>query len=262
MQTPHVYNYARPSSPGPQGSWPVSAGGTSTDYANDVAVDGAGNVTVTGFFYSSTALLGTTRLTSQGSQDVFVAKVDKTGKFLWAVSAGSSSSDKGYGVAADSLGNAVVTGMFVGPATFGTTTLNTSGDILIARLDKSGKWLWATSAGRTMMDGAYGVAVDGSGNTAITGRFYKSAVIGSSTLTSAGSLDIFVARVDKTGKFLWSASAGGTSTDESYGLAVDGAGNAIFCGKFQNSAMFGSTKLTSQGGTDAFIARVDSSGKF
>ncbi len=105
--------------------WVVSAGASDSDVGRGIAVDNAGNSYVTGLFLFTTTF-GSTTLTAKGgggSGDVFVAKLSPSGKFLWVVSAGGGSWDFGWGIAVDNAGNSYVTGAFVGPATFGSTTL-------------------------------------------------------------------------------------------------------------------------------------------
>ncbi len=135
--------------------------------------------------------------------DVFAAKLSPSGKFLWAVSAGGSGGDDvGSGIAVDNAGNSYVTGGFEGTATFGSTTLTSKGnaDIFVSKLSPSGKFLWAVSAGGSGGDGGSGIAVDGSGNSYITGGFEGTATFASTTLTSKGSNDIFMAKLDSGGK--------------------------------------------------------------
>ncbi len=138
----------------------------------------------------------------------------------WAERAGGSSNDYGYGIAVDSSGNAFVTGYFRGSsADFGSTTLNSSGasDVFVAKLDSSGNWLWAERAGGSSADYGSGIAVDSSGNAYVTGFFRSpSADFGSTTLNSSGAYDVFVAKLDSSGNWLWAERAGGSS-NEDYG---------------------------------------------
>ena len=59
----------------------------------------------------------------------------------------------------------------------------------------------------------------------MTGAFYDTASFGSMNVTSAGNTDVFVAKLDASGTFLWAESAGATSYDSGLDIAVDGAGN-------------------------------------
>ena len=101
--------------------WAVQARGTSTSQGLDIAYEGAGGALVTGYF-SGEASFGSTSLTSRGSYDLFVMHVAASGAIDWAVQAGGTSFDRGYGVAHDGAGGALVTGYFSGEASFGSTS--------------------------------------------------------------------------------------------------------------------------------------------
>ena len=75
--------------------------------------------------------------------------------------------------------------------------------------------VWAKRAGGPATSPAIGIAVDGSGNSYVTGLFGGSATFGpgetnETTLTSAGSFEIFVAKYDASGELVWAKRAGGT----------------------------------------------------
>ncbi len=108
-------------------AWAVPAGGSGYDNSIGVAADAGGNALVTGSF-EGTARFGAgsvpTSLLSAGNSDVFVAKFGAgTGACAWAVGAGGSGSDAGYGTAVDAGGNAVVSGNFQLVANFGNLAL-------------------------------------------------------------------------------------------------------------------------------------------
>jgi hypothetical protein len=241
--------------------WAMKAGGTDDEYGASIAVDGSGNCYVTGQFGGS-ATFGNTTVVSSGSEDVFIAKYDATGAVLWVKQAGGTSSDEGYDIAVDNSGNSYVTGYFSGSATFGSTILTGSGsaDIFIAKYNAVGTMLWASQAGGTSGDYGQGIAVDGSGNSYVTGHFFGSVTLGSVTLASIGSADIFVAKYDGSGTVLWAKQSGGTTPDVSDGIAVDGNSNSYITGYFRGSATFGNTTLSSSGDADIFIAKYDASG--
>ena len=63
----------------------------------------------------------------------------------------------------------------------------------------------------------------------MTGHFTGSIGFGATTLTSSGGKDVFVAKLDPNGQFLWAKAAGGFGDDQGLGIAVapevDGSGN-------------------------------------
>jgi hypothetical protein len=237
--------------------WAKQAGGNNWDVGFGIATDSSGNSYVTGFFAES-ASFGSTTLTSSGGEDIFVAKLDSSGNWLWAKQAGGTGLDIGYGIATDSSGNSYVTGFFAESASFGSTTLTSSGgeDIFVAKLDSSGNWLWVKQAGGNNWDVGFGIATDSSGNSYITGLFAEFASFGSTTLTSSGQDDIFVAKLDNNGNWLWVKQAGGISSDEGFAITTDSSENSYVTGYYQGTASFGSIELTSSGGNDIFIAKL------
>ncbi len=210
--------------------WATRAGGSSDDSGNGVAVDGSGNVVVTGEFNSPTISFGATTLTNAtGSGDLFVAKLTPTGAWQWATGAGSSDDASGSSVAVDGSDNVVVTGFFRSPTiTFGTITLTNAAaleyDIFVAKLTPTGAWQWATSAGSSDDDSGSSVAVDGSGNVVVTGFFASPTLtFGATTLTSAGGYsDIFLARLLPDGDLL-----GGTVYLDTNGDGTRTAGEGL-----------------------------------
>jgi hypothetical protein len=230
------------------------------DIGFSLAVDGQGNVLIVGVF-SDIADFGGTKLTSKGKSDLFVAKLDTSGKWLWAKRAGSAGFDIGFSLAVDGQGNIVITGYFSSSADFGNTKLTSKGpyDLFVAKLDTSGKWLWAKRAGSAGRENGVGIVVDAKGNILITGNFESIADFGSTKLTSKGRNDLFVAKLNTSGKWLWAKRAGSAGFDIGVGIVLDGQGSVFVIGYFSDSADFGSTKLTSKGGIDTFVWKLQGS---
>jgi hypothetical protein len=246
--------------------WAVSAGGTNSDYGYGIDVDYASNVYLTGQF-RGTATFGLTTLVSNGDySDAFVAKLTRNGDFQWAVRVGGPSSDMGKGIAVDGLGNIYIYGSYLQTATFGSITLSSSGwgNIYVAKLNSGGNFLWAVSGGAIAQDHtyAYGLALDSAGNIYLTGNFMGTAIFGATTLISSGSGDIYAAKLDNTGNFLWAIQAGGTDMDYANGIAVDDSANIYLTGFFGGTATFGPTTFTSLGENDIYVSKLDSLGNF
>ena len=204
-----------------------------------------------------------TTLTSAGAADIFVVKYDSDGNLIWAQSAGGVGDDGGSGIATDAMGQVVMTGSFAENATFAGTTLTGEGglDVFTAKYDAGGDLLWARSAGGRDYDYGVDIAIDPSGNVFVAGDYWITAIFGTVTLTSRGLDDIFVAKYDAAGNFLWARSAGGVLADDgSSGLATDPAGNVLMTGLFQGTIWFGETALASLGSFDIIVAKYGSAG--
>jgi FlgD Ig-like domain/Beta-propeller repeat len=242
--------------------WATKAGGNYLDYSYAIALDDNGNCYVTGCF-SGIASFGSYSLTTNGNNDsdIFVAKMDANGNWLWATKAGGSNSDEGYSIALDDSGNCYVTGEFEGIATFGSYSVTGYAyDIFVAKMDANGNWLWATEAGGE--DESNGIAIDDNGNCYVTGNFIGTATFGSYSVTSYGNNDIFVAKMDANGNWLWATKAGGSSSDKGFGIAIDDTGNSFVTGMFCGPATFGSYSVTSYGNNDIFVAKMDTNGNW
>ncbi|NQV17628.1 MAG: SBBP repeat-containing protein, partial [Armatimonadetes bacterium] len=239
-------------------SWAIQAGGIiGNDEGIGIAVDDTGNSYVTGYFID-TATFGSYSLTSSGCSDIFVAKTDAVGNWLWATQAGGPPYDWGSEITIDNTGNSYVTGYFGETAIFGSYSLTSSGsgDIFVAKMDEDGNWLWATQAGGSSYEFVNGMTIDDGGNSFVTGRFEGTASFGPYSLSSNGFWDIFVAKMDTNGNWLWTVQAGGNGYDWGYGIAIDDDGNSFVTGEFEDSASFGSYSLSSSGQKDIFVAKL------
>ena len=251
--------------------WAKQAGGSKDDRCYGISVDADGNSYVTGGF-KATAYFGAFTLTSSGTYnvDIFVAKLDTDGNWQWAKQAVGAEfvTSRGQGISVSANGNSYVTGYFMGTATFGTTTLTSSGtydvDVFVAKIDTDGNWLWAKQAGGSNNDRGYAISVSANGNSYVTGFFSGTATFGTTTLTSIGGDDVFVAKFDTDGNWQWVKQAGGTDWETGYGISVDANGNSYVTGYFYDIAVFGADTLTSTGSSDQdiFVGKMDADGNW
>jgi hypothetical protein len=238
--------------------WAARAGSNDEDFGRNISVDGNGNSYITGTFRNMITFGGTT-LTSNGMEDIFIAKYDAAGNLVWAKSAGNMNRDGAVGIETDSSGNSCITGEFQGTIAFDTFTLTSTGslpDIFVARYDAAGNVMWARQAGGTGNDFGRNIDLDDNGNIYISGEFESTASFGSNNLNSIGNVDIFIAEYDAYGNVLWAKSAGGNSEDRASGIAIDGSGNICISGYFLGQSAFGNTTITSNGSSDAYIAKL------
>jgi len=123
--------------------WAKSIGGTSNNRSFSITTDGSGNVYTTGYFKGVVDFdpgLSTFNLTSAGGADTFISKLNSSGDFLWANSLGGASTEIGYSIVVDGIGNVYTTGYFSGIVDFdpSSSTLNLSSvgikDIFISKI--------------------------------------------------------------------------------------------------------------------------------
>lgn len=241
--------------------WVRRAGGSSTEEVWSSAIDSSGNIYLVGQF-EGTASFGTLALASRGDTDVFVAKISPSGQWLWVRQVGSLFKDSAVDISIDSKDNLFVAGYFGGTVVFGTTTLTAVGgvDVFVGGMGTNGRWQWASKAGGISSDRASGVAPDGQGGAYVAGNFTRSASFGTTTLTSAGLNDIFVGHIDSSGDWQWAKKAGGQAADLGWGVASNSKGEVFVSGYFGGQAVFGTTRLTSAGSADLFVAKLDAKG--
>ena len=120
-----------------------------------------------------------------------------------------------------------------------------------------------TRAGGTSNDYTKSVAVLADGSSIVTGNFQGTATFGTTTLTSAGGYDVFVAKIDASGNYEWATPASGSSNKfDARGVSVLADGSSIVTGEFSGTVTFGSTTFKSAGGYDVFVAKIDASGNY
>jgi len=255
-------------------------GGSSGDLGNGIAVDGSGSAYVTGTTSSSDydVTAGAFQMTYGGGiYDVFVTKLNATGTALvYSTYIGGSSEDYGCnGIAVDGSGSAYVTGYTsssnydVTSGAFQTTHGGGISDVFVTKLNATGTTLvYSTYIGGSGIDLGFGIAVDGSGSAYVTGTTSSSdydVTAGAFQTSNGGSSDVFVTKLNATGTALvYSTYIGGSSTDEGYGIAVDGSGSVYVTGSTESSdydVTAGAFQTTYGGGDyDVFVTKLDATG--
>lgn len=195
---------------------------------------------------------------------VFLAAGSYAQDFAWAHQAGLWAYDYGMGIGTDAQGNVYVAGKYEqNNAVFGSTTVQCAGnhDAFLAKYSSNGTFQWVRTGGGADGDYARCIAVDAAGNSYIAGEIEGTAMFGTTQVNgNPGTNDIFVAKYDANGNLAWVKSYGGYSNDKARAIAVDPAGNIYITGEISTTATFGSITVTSAGGEDIFIAKLDGNG--
>jgi len=258
-------------------------GGSSDDErATNVAVDGTGNVYLTGITDSdqtSFPVVAGPDLTHNGGNDAFVAKINPAGTGLvYCGYIGGSGGDYGMGIAVDGMGNAYVAGyttsreqtfpVVVGPH----LTYNAGTNAFIAKINPAGTALiYCGYIGGSSPDYGYSLALDSTGNAYITGYTTSNqstfpVLVGPDLTYNGGTYDAFIAKVNAAGTALvYCGYIGGADVDMGFTIAVDGSGNAYVAGYTLSTdssfPVFVGPDLTYNGGSDdAFVAKVNATG--
>ena len=247
--------------------WQGTYGGPGEDEALAVAVDGNGDVIVSGRFQQS-ASFGAATFTSQGGFDAFVAKYSGvTGAPVWSRAFGGVYHDAAMSVAVDGSGNAVVAGQYAYTATFDATTLTSAGfyDVFVAKLDAaSGAVGWAISGGGTGYDTAGSVTVDASGDVVLIGTYYAAgnanfggAVLpGPSDAGQAGGVSqvVLAKYSDTDGSIIYALGWGGASSAFGAGVATDAQDNIYIVGQADTDLTVAGSNVS--GAYGGFLAKL------
>ena len=191
----------------------------------------------------------------------YIVKLDGAdGVHLWSKQLGDADVTD-LVLAVDALDNVLVMGTLWGNLDFGDGPLQSAGDgdILVAKFDPSGNYLWARSFGDVSQQRGHGIAADDTGSIVLTGAFFGSIDFGGGPLTSAGDSDAFIVKFDAAGNWVWDRHFGDTGVQNAKNVAVDGEGNTLVAGSFAGSVDFGGGPLISPLG-DSFVVKLDASG--
>lgn len=237
-------------------------GQVETDIAG-VAVDSSDNIYITGTS-NGTNVFGSS-VTSGTTDNIFVVKLNSSGVVQWVYTAGGGGRDRGRKIALDSSGNIYVVGYYQNTVDFGggNVTSNQSFDVFLLKLNSSGTFQWVKSYGGSFgNDLGRDVAIDSSDNVYMLGAFRTTVNFGGGNVTSNGSADVFLVKLNSSGVFQWVYTAGGTGDDGVRALALDSGDNPYITGNFASTVNFGSGNITAANSNDLFILKLNSSGSY
>jgi len=257
-------------------------GGTSTDIGNSIQIDSNRNILVAGSTTSTDfPAVSAVQPNSGGFSDGFIAKLNPTGStLLYSTYLGGDDADAVNGVAVDGAGAAYVTG-YTFSHNFPTTNPFQAAfgggvsDAFVTKLTSAGTAVYSTYlGGRATLDYSgedrgTGIAVDTSGNAYVTG-FSKSpnfpTTVGALQTNKGGTCcfgDAFVTKLSADGsQTVFSTYLGGADLDEAHGIALDQFNNVYVVGTTGSTDFpkVNALQSTLQGTTDAFVAKLNSSG--
>ena len=242
--------------------WAKSLGSADSDFGNAISIDNDKNLYVSGSFSGSVDFdtgIATYIETSSGLDDIFILKLDSSGNFIWVNTFGTGTTDGGAGFAIDQSNNIYTTGRY------------NNQYIYVNKIDSGGNNQWMKQFGGVSLlnDSGVDIEVDDSGNLYIVGNFGSTADfdpgIGVFNLSSNGTRDIFIEKLDANGNFIWAKSMGGDSFDYGTSVALDAESNVYISGSFLDTVDFDPGSginylITPPGYQQAFVQKLDSAG--
>ena len=234
--------------------WNTFLGGAKFDEGSDIAVDGKGNITISGTSYEA---WGAPVNPYAAGRDAFVARLSGSGTLVWNSFLGGLRYDIGNGIAVDGNGNAAATGFSSSKWGSPVNPYAYLNDAFVAWLDSNGALVWNTFlGGKTSNDQGTRIAIDRKGQVTVTG--YGDGTWGAPVDPYAGGKDAFAARLDSGGSLVWNTFLGGSAVDYGINIAVDGNANVYVSGS--SDLGWGTPVRPFTGDDDAFLARLDSNG--
>ncbi len=273
--------------------WINTAGLNGSDKGTTIQVDDDGFTYITGY-YNSEANFGPfyTGYSFASSKEVYVAKIDPSGNYVWVKNGINYYDDRGLGLCLDPAGNVYITGTCWGGLDFGSLSVynlsSYTDQIFVVKLDNNGNELWMKNAGNSdgsiastiNENGAYqtlyqddhgqDLASDSQGNIYVTGflsnidsfnvqnAFFDAIAVPIQPIDSVA----FLAKLANDGTWIWVRTFEGIYQHRDNAVAVDDEDNVYVTGGFVGTKTFGTTSLISAGGEDIYVIKYDPSGNF
>jgi len=249
--------------------WAKHAGSDHTDIGLSIATANNGDIYLSGQFISDTLSFDNNvvikdTVLNYDYTSVFIVKFDSLGNSLWAKSFGGGLGDAGY-VATDDSGNVYISGAFwnntinIGGIVLANGHSSQGADIYLAKFDLSGNVVWAKKASGAINDATLSIASDGKGSIYISGFSNSNYLDFDGTiLNNSGGFDIFLAKYDFAGNFIFAKNIGGSRDESVSAVCTDNAGNLYLNGQFYSTSISLDNIILSNHpiNSDVFIARL------
>ena len=205
--------------------WAKQITGTGNQGAAQLAIDNQHNVYIAGAFTDTAdfdpgqgvanLIETSTMFLPQG--DVFIAKYDSAGNYIWAKQVGANGDDKAWDLSLDPWGDVVVSGQFNGTVDFDpgagvyNLTSNSTRSIFTLKLRNNGDFAWAQKAGyNTGLYEGRGITTDTAGNVYVVSNTYP------------------MQKFDSSGNLLWTLATAGANG----WIALDNNNSIYLSGSF------------------------------
>lgn len=258
--------------------WFTSAGGDKSDKGLDIDMDRFGNLYVSGYYNNSSSgnvMFSSIAAPLDFGKDAFLAKIDSMGNWVWMQPGQGGWDERALGMCVDKVNNCVyVTGTCWYNTNFGscpvpTTFPGSQDNIFISKMDLNGNCQWLIQAGSESDDHGYDLITDKAGNIYLTGFISND---GSSSNDTAYFGDVkvqgplpsdslgYVTKISPAGIFQWVRTFPGIDGERDNRITIDDSANVYVTGSFYGTQTYSTTSVTSNGGFDIFVLKLDSAG--
>lgn len=224
--------------------------------------DASGNSYVTGTVNESTSFGDTTLSPIEGMSNIFIAKIDTNGNWLWAIKYGDGTFGESYDLVTDDSNNLVCVITCFGAVSFGGVYYNDGGarfNSLVVKLNQNGEIIWVKQIFSDWEAVASSCAIDSQNNVYVSGCYGISVAIDNQSLTNPdGMLAGFVAKLDSNGSCVWIRGVRSSSNIQVSDLAVSPTNDIYITGPYYNYLNIGPFTLNEYG--TIFIAKLNSNG--
>lgn len=217
------------------GGW-ASATSVDLNTSDDVLVGGTFQDTVA---FGASSLQFVPDTNQVANKNAFVARLDASGGWVWAVALQASQESRVRQVRFTAAGTALACGAFRDTLTIGDTMLVSHGDMdaFVVELDADGELLRAWHAGSSQADEAMSVMEDLNGRILVCGSHSSAFTIGDTTYAGANSYQGFAAALDGNSEVLWSRHFGNDQQVICHDIALLEDGRSVVSGLYYNTAL-------------------------
>ena len=228
--------------------WKKRIGGTEPDWGRSLSIDQFDNIYMTGDFVNFAVFEGDTLWgydNGQTNENLvartgFISKFDSDGNVLWKNEFSGGNKNRGFGIAADSLGNSYVTGTIMNLTDFdgiivGEADANTYS--FIAKYNPSGICVWSNYIDSDYDGTGYDIQLIDNSRLVCTGNFENEFTYDGVTIdgTNPSHSDYYLMQIDSAGGFIWCTTGVGTYKMEGYNMTLDQDKNIYVTGHFSGT---------------------------
>ena len=242
----------------------ANQGGNSSYTEGNVQVQNTDAGIITAGDFSDIAHFGAESITANGASDIFICHFNEIGELEQIESFGSENEELLRFLNVDSEGNIIISIMFTDFITVGGIDFVSLGgqDVLLVKFNPDLSIQWAKQYGTPLTDYVKGMDVDEDGNILVFGKFKNDIDFDDITLTSAGSTDMYIAKINPDGDVVFAFNEGGSGYEDANSITTGPNNEFFISGVFYDETVVNGESITTENTTGIFCAKYNDSGQF